>query len=300
MVIAVLALAWVAVGVGWLVGRLRESREERSISHFHEEHEVLSRRGYSVPPAHRLDEVPSYVDDEYSTDLAPRAPRDRWRRPREVREPVSQYHAPTWNESDEFVEFGEPSRTNVRPALRLVGHDDTRRTEFDPWEEWDRDNTWDGDLFQSPYDGDEPVRHRYTAYHHAPHGDVTPDYVDREVAPRVTSERRIGTMSMRRRRRLAGTVLGATALATTGLDQVASSSLVKDVSYLAWFSVGLYGVAYGVARVTGVLGGAAPRRDEVPVRLAYRNDQPWAQSGEGAYDEDFSPSRRDVSRMAMG
>ena len=39
-----------------VVRRFRDNGTERSIESFHAEHEVLSRQGYTVPPAHRLDE----------------------------------------------------------------------------------------------------------------------------------------------------------------------------------------------------------------------------------------------------
>ena len=65
MLLIVLALLWVALLTPTVVRRIRDNRGERSIASFHTEHEVLSRQGYVVPPAHRLDDAePHYVEDE--------------------------------------------------------------------------------------------------------------------------------------------------------------------------------------------------------------------------------------------
>jgi hypothetical protein len=55
MLLIILALFWVAILAPVVVRRFRDSGTERSIDSFHAEHEVLSRQGYVVPPAHRLD-----------------------------------------------------------------------------------------------------------------------------------------------------------------------------------------------------------------------------------------------------
>jgi len=57
MLLIVLALFWVALLAPIVVRRLRDNGTERSIQSFHTEHEVLSRQEYTVPPAHRLDQV---------------------------------------------------------------------------------------------------------------------------------------------------------------------------------------------------------------------------------------------------
>jgi hypothetical protein len=49
---------WVAILVPVVVRRFRDSGTEKSIHSFHQEHEMLSRQEYSVPPAHRLDPEP--------------------------------------------------------------------------------------------------------------------------------------------------------------------------------------------------------------------------------------------------
>jgi hypothetical protein len=92
MLLIILALFWVAILAPVVVRRFRDSGTERSIDSFHAEHEVLSRQGYVVPPAHRLDrpdheEVRSqahrprltvvHADDTYRT-LETRNSWDEW------------------------------------------------------------------------------------------------------------------------------------------------------------------------------------------------------------------------------
>ena len=55
MLLIILGLFWVAILVPVVVRRFRDSGTEKSIHSFHQEHEMLSRQEYSVPPAHRLD-----------------------------------------------------------------------------------------------------------------------------------------------------------------------------------------------------------------------------------------------------
>lgn len=308
MLIAVLALAWVVVGVVWLLGRLRESREERSISHFHEEHEVLSRRGYSVAPAQRLEDIPSYLDD-----VAP-ATRTFSRRVGSSRRatvptpPPAAWDQPEQWDSDSYrpVEVNRVAHPSPRPALRLVSaHDETSAS--NPWDRWDRENTWDGDVFASPtsFDHDEYVesveedhRHRYAAYQRVPLREEreaqSRELRGREFPPATAHPR----MSMRRRRRLAGTVVVGSALATSALDQVVPSALLRDVSYVSWASAGLYAVAYAGARAAGLVGSPA-RRINPPVRLAYQNDEEeglvWGDASEAP-----EYSRRDAARFALG
>jgi hypothetical protein len=56
MLLIILALFWVALLAPTVVRRFRDNGAERSIESFHAEHQVLSRQGYTVPPAHRLDQ----------------------------------------------------------------------------------------------------------------------------------------------------------------------------------------------------------------------------------------------------
>ncbi len=322
MIIAFLALAWVGVGVMWVAGRLRESREERSISHFHEEHEVLSRRGYSVAPARRLEDVPSYLDD-----VPEHSPRRLSRATRVVRRDLNladddTYHSEEYDDelagdlgyTEEHAyhdaDVAMMSRTRPpRPQLRVVRDDDPTEFSRDPWAQWDRDNTWRSDVFAPEREyADETwdlgessaSRHRYAAYQHVP---VRATPVETEprrssVPPRTLS--RPPGMSMRRRRRLSATIVVTGALVLTGADQVAPSTLVVDLTVVSWVGVGLYAAAYGLARVSGLLGRGTQHPATQPVRLAYRHEEieeyeVWDES-----DIARVPRRRDPSRYAMG
>lgn len=65
MLLVIIGLLWVALLVPMALRRLRDTGTEKSIQSFHVEHEVLKRQGYTVPPAHRLDEhEPEYLPDE--------------------------------------------------------------------------------------------------------------------------------------------------------------------------------------------------------------------------------------------
>lgn len=72
MLLIVLALFWVALLAPVVVRRIRDGGTERSIEHFHNEHEVLSRQDYAVAPAHRLD-----LPDQPAAYVADRASRPR-------------------------------------------------------------------------------------------------------------------------------------------------------------------------------------------------------------------------------
>lgn len=63
MLLILLALVWLALLTPVVVRKVRDFRADRSIDHFHEEHEVLSRQGYSVVPAHRLEDGLDEVRD---------------------------------------------------------------------------------------------------------------------------------------------------------------------------------------------------------------------------------------------
>jgi hypothetical protein len=60
VILVILALLWAALLIPMAVRRLRDGGPEKSIEHFHTEHEVLSRQGYAVAPAYRLSEPVRY------------------------------------------------------------------------------------------------------------------------------------------------------------------------------------------------------------------------------------------------
>lgn len=63
MLLIFLALVWLALLTPVALRKFRDVRTDRSIESFHVEHEVLSRQGYSVAPAHRLEEAGETVTE---------------------------------------------------------------------------------------------------------------------------------------------------------------------------------------------------------------------------------------------
>lgn len=118
MILVILALAWIAFLTPVVVRKVRDMGSDRSIDHFHAEHEVLSRQGYAVEPAYRL--------DEYAAP-APAPVR---------RAPVAEARA-------------------ARPRLTVVKDDDTYRSleTRQSWQEWSEDYDYDRADTQRPLRG---------------------------------------------------------------------------------------------------------------------------------------------------
>jgi hypothetical protein len=106
MLLIILALFWLALLTPMVVRRLRDGGPERSIQSFHAEHEVLSRQGYVVNPAHRLDQPDAmesglreparrsrltvvHADDTYRS-LESRSSWDEWSADYEYDEPANE------------------------------------------------------------------------------------------------------------------------------------------------------------------------------------------------------------------
>jgi hypothetical protein len=147
MYLIILALLWVALLTPTVVRRIRDNRGERSIASFHTEHEVLSRQGYVVPPAHRLDEteVDDYVtyegrrprltvvhDDDTYGMLESRGSWDEWSqdydydgepRPTRQTEPSNRYAAAySSTPTDHSVQatYEPPIRRSMRSRRRVM------------------------------------------------------------------------------------------------------------------------------------------------------------------------------------
>ena len=116
MILVILALAWIAFLAPVVVRKIRDMGSDRSIDHFHAEHEVLSRQGYAVEPAYRLDEYAAAAPSP-----APLSVR---------RSPVGEARV-------------------ARPRLTVVKDDDTYRSleSRQSWQEWSEDYDYDrGDV----------------------------------------------------------------------------------------------------------------------------------------------------------
>jgi len=131
MLALIVALFWLAILAPWAVVKFRNSRSEKSIDTFHAEHEVLSRQGYSVAPARRLDDAYLYEEHAYEPDH-------------------------------------EPARS--RPHLTVVHDNDTYSTLESrlTWDEWERDYDFDQPHPQATSTTALPGHHRYAAYAIAP------------------------------------------------------------------------------------------------------------------------------------
>ncbi len=256
MLLIFLALLWLALLTPIVVRKVREVRSERSIESFHAEHEILSRQGYAVAPAHRL--------DEYEEPAAAAA-------------------------------TGGPSAyAPRRPRLTLVHPDDTYRSleSRGSWEEWSEDYDFDRDegaavgrsVAPRPSRGSRPTS--ASPYARAYSSLPTPASLAHDEPPRRRTSTRI------QRRRITVGLVGS-AVFFSALALVTSVSLVADLAYLAWFLVVAY-VALALFAVSqGYLSVSRGRsRREYPAPVAYApepyEDEPVAASdGWDRWDEQW-------------
>jgi hypothetical protein len=132
VLLIILALFWLALLAPVAIRRLRDGGTDRSIQSFHAEHEVLSRQGYVVNPAHRLDEpddvesgvqVPArrsrltvvHADDTYRS-LESRSSWDEWSKDYEY---------------DDEASDGRESMNRYAAAYSSVPNETTVRRSYD-------------------------------------------------------------------------------------------------------------------------------------------------------------------------
>lgn len=152
MLLVIIGLLWVALLAPVAIRRLRDTGTEKSIESFHVEHEVLKRQGYTVPPAHRLDEYEYEPEDDYAPgadrrarltvvhaddtyqSLESRATWDEWSRDydyddgharREPARPVNRYaaaYAAVPREVDTYADYEVPltRRRSARAQRRMI------------------------------------------------------------------------------------------------------------------------------------------------------------------------------------
>ncbi|MHB2029525.1 MAG: hypothetical protein ACYCPT_12005 [Acidimicrobiales bacterium] len=72
MILVVLAIFWVILLAPIVIRYFRDGDADKSIESFHAEHDVLSRQGYAVAPAHRLDEFEVERRENSSMQSRPR------------------------------------------------------------------------------------------------------------------------------------------------------------------------------------------------------------------------------------
>jgi hypothetical protein len=267
----IVALFWLVILAPWAVVKFRNSRSEKSIDHFHAEHEVLSRQGYSVAPARRLDDAYLYEEQAYEPEH-------------------------------------EPARS--RPRLTVVQDDDTYSSleSRTSWDEWERDYDYDQPRMVGARGGSHAlVQHRYAAYASAPsapaargHGGYEPVYGYGD-APLGAS------MRVRRNRIFAS--LGLSALVTTGLNFLIGLSLLQSLAILSWTALlfdvaaALFAISQGYLEVTSLLGRRVTRafssHQDDAVDTAYQDED---YDEEAAWETAVADDRwrREPRRYALG
>ena len=209
----IVALFWVAALTPWAVKKIRNFRSDKSIDHFHAEHEVLSRQGYSVAPARRLDDAYLYEEHSYEPE----------------------------HESE-----------RSRPHLTVVHDDDTYSSleSRSSWDDWDRAYDYEGPRtigISAP----AHAQHRYTAYASAPSVTSTSQYGDFEPVRAYAHKPIRASMKVRRNRFIAS--LGLSAVLTTGLNFLVGLSILQYLAIVSWVGLVLYVVAALVAVSQGYL-----------------------------------------------
>ncbi|NNN08855.1 MAG: hypothetical protein HKL85_06625 [Acidimicrobiaceae bacterium] len=248
MLALIVALFWLAILAPWAVVKFRNARSEKSIDHFHAEHEVLSRQGYSVAPSRRLDEAYLYEEQAY--------------------EP-------------------EHEAERSRPRLTVVQDDDTYSTleSRTTWDEWERDYDYEQPrTVSSVIDSRGYAQHRYAAYASAPmapidrgnaHYEPVHDYGNVPLG-----------ISMRVRRNRIFTSLGLSAVVSTGLDLLVGLSLLQYLAVLSWIALvfyvaaGLFAISQGYLEVASLLGRRTTRA------FSTFDDSMQAEYEDETYDEE--------------
>lgn len=115
MLLIILALLWIVLLTPMVVRRFRDGGAEKSIEHFHAEHQVLSRQGYVVAPAHRLEQPDDvYYPEPAERDPSPRRPHLTVVQDDDTYRSLEARHSwQDWSESYDFDQDDEP-----RPAVQ--------------------------------------------------------------------------------------------------------------------------------------------------------------------------------------
>jgi hypothetical protein len=238
MILVILALAWIAFLAPVVVRKIREMGSDRSIEHFHAEHEVLSRQGYTVEPAYRLEEPVRVAYPE--TYVAPRP-----------------------------ETYAAPPPEGTRPRLRVVQEGDTYSSleSSQSWEEWSED--YDFDRREPSREARQRVAaNRYASAYSAVPRNVVNEFVEEPIRP---------ARSMRRRRRVFMTRLALVTLVVSAAAFLSGISLVFDVAMLTWLAdvayvaIALFALSQGYLAQSSV-GLSQPEAHLAPVEPLRRDD----------------------------
>ena len=250
MLALIVALFWLAILTPWAVMKFRNSRLEKSIDHFHAEHEVLSRQGYSVAPARRLDDAYLYEEHAYEPEH-------------------------------------ESGRS--RPRLTVVQDNDTYSSleSRTSWDEWERDYDYDEPRMLVPRsETPSHSQHRYAAYVSSPGTSVTRSYrADRSIN---SYDSLTAGSSMRVRRNRIFASLVSSALFSTSVNFLVGLSLLQYVTVLSWTALVLYvataffAISQGYLQVNSLLDRRA--------NMAYSSDEGYdvLYDEDSAIDEEAS------------
>lgn len=249
MLLIILLLLWGAFLVPMMVRRIRDYRNDRSIEHFHEEHDVIGRRAV-VEPVHRLDEYDGMGTYE------------------------PEYHEP---------EYHEPPR---RPHLMVVHEGDTYQSleSRSSWDEWSNDYEFDEphaprrSTYEAP--AARPATNHYAAAYAA-----TPREQTRVAAP-VSRAR---SMRARRRVMFMRLVLTALTLSVigffTGFALAWDLAIVAWIGVVGFIALAFYAVGQGYLHESSLGLSSLSRRPAAPVEpLAARRARSPRRT-EPVYDE---------------
>lgn len=260
MILAILALAWVAFLTPVVVRKIREMGSDRSIEHFHAEHEVLSRQGYTVEPAYRLEEPVSVAYPEAYT-----MPR-------------------------------EPAVT--RPRLRVVQEGDTYSSleSSQSWEEWSEDYDFER---REPQRRAQPVvTNRYASAYAAVPRSVARTAPIADVVEPLRPARSMRRRRRVMLTRLALATLVTTGAAfVSGVSLVFDVAMLTWLADVAYVAVALYALGQGYLAQPS-MGFARPEAPLAPVAPLYREERDGGRGRgpgngyqpdagyEGGYDDD--------------
>jgi len=213
MLLVILALLWIVLLTPMVVRKFRDGGTEKSIEHFHAEHEVLSRQGYAVEPSRHLDQPGyargAYAPPTYAPPMSAPAPR--------------------------------------RPHLTVVHDDDTYRSlESRPsWQEW-------SDTYDFDHDEEQRSRfqsNRYAAaYSSVPRAVEANAYDESPVRRRSMKARR----RMMVTRLALVTVVFSLLAFVTGYSLVLDMAVLSWVGVAAYVALALYAISQGYLHETSL------------------------------------------------
>lgn len=271
MLLIILLLLWGAFLVPMLVRRIRDFRGDRSIEHFHEEHDVMGRRAV-VEPVHRLDEYDGYGD--YEPEQRSQAPRPRLTVVHDDDTYQSLEARGSWAEWSDDYEFDESP--NRRREVRFEAPSPQRR-----------------------------VASGYAAAYAA-----TPRTRSVRSAPAPASVRHARSMRARRRVMFMRLVLTALTLSVigffTGFALAWDLAIVAWIGVVGFIALAFYAVGQGYLHESSLGLSSLSRRPAAPVEPLAARRARTPQRDEWTYDEyddefeEFPPFETRTSARSTG